>query len=218
MAGYSGYCRLGFRRNGCGVTAVARSLDTTPFGLGRNKTNIYFKLYSHGVNKYRPENMKHKKHSITQYLMVFSIHWATMRAGYKMVPVSSLKKCPVFNVTTSGGVHRIDQGCSQGGVWGLWGSEYHWCHDVIFSFSHCLKLPWRNVWLSENDEAASVWHVAACSAAMVMVMVMDWSGLHDSQSLSQYWEYPPSSTVYRSHTRAGNEPSRSFHNYRVAPY
>lgn len=26
---------------------------TTPFGLGRNKTNIYFKLCSYGVNKYR---------------------------------------------------------------------------------------------------------------------------------------------------------------------
>ena len=133
MAGYSGYCRLGFRRNGCGVTAVARSLDTTPFGLGRNKTNIYFKLYSHGVNKYRLENMKHKKHSITQYLMVFSIHWATMRAGYKMVPVSSLKKCPVFNVTTSGGVHRIDQGCSQGG---LWGREVANITDVMMSYLH----------------------------------------------------------------------------------
>ena len=107
---------------------MARSLDTTPHSLGRNKTNIYFKLYSHGVNKYRLENMKHKKHNITQYLMVLSTLWSTMRAGYKMVPVSSLKKCPVFNATTSGSVHRIDQGCSLGGGRG---SEYHW-HILSF--------------------------------------------------------------------------------------
>ena len=50
---------------GCGDLVVARwqgpHSHSTPFGLGRNKTNIYFKLCSYGVNKYR--HHQYQKHN-----------------------------------------------------------------------------------------------------------------------------------------------------------